>query len=213
MKEDDVIQFEPKKNANIFKTFYSELAGNLFKKLPKSPLKFNSEKTNMFYRKLKPNIEKFELSCITEDITNKLLRCLDVSKAPGMDEISSKFLKDGAKVWTKPICDTINLLIKSSTFPDKCKIAKLIPLFKTGLKLDPKNCRPISLLPLLSKLIEKAIHTQAQEYLDKRSLLYKFQSGLRKKISSDSCLVQLSDYTINGMDKGIYKIYKRHLIP
>ena len=83
------------------------------------------------------------------------------------------------------------------------KIAKLIPLFKTGLKLDSKNCRPISLLPLLSKLIEKVIHTQAQKYLDKRSVLYKFQSGLRKKISTDSCLVQLSDYTINGMEKGI----------
>ena len=120
-----------------------------------------------------------------------------------MDKISSTFLKDGAEVWTKPICDTINLSIKLSIFPDKCKIAKLIPLFKTWLKLDSKNCRPISLLHLLSKLIEKAIHTQAQEYLDKRSLLHKFQSGLRKKISTDSCLVQLSDYTINGMDKGI----------
>ena len=120
-----------------------------------------------------------------------------------MDEISSTFLEDGAEVWTKPICDTINLSIKLSAFPDKCKIAKLIPLFKTGLKLDSKNCRPISQLPLLSKLIEKVIHTQAQEYLDKRSLLYKFQSGLRKKISTDSCLVQLSDYTINSMDKGI----------
>ena len=95
------------------------MAGNLVKKLPKPLLKFNSEKTNMFYRKLKPNIEKFELLCITEEITNKLLRCLDVSKAPGMDEISSKFLKDGAEVWTKPICDTINISIKLSTFPDK----------------------------------------------------------------------------------------------
>ena len=44
---------------------------NLVKKLPKPSLKFNSEKTKMFYKKLKPNIEKFELLCITEDITNK----------------------------------------------------------------------------------------------------------------------------------------------
>ena len=44
LKEDDVIQFEPKKNANIFKTFYSELAGNLVKKLTQPSLKFNSEK-------------------------------------------------------------------------------------------------------------------------------------------------------------------------
>ena len=69
-----------KKNGSIFKTFCSELPGNLVKKLPKPPLKFLSEKTKMFYKRLKPNIEKFELLCITEDITNKLLRCLDVSK-------------------------------------------------------------------------------------------------------------------------------------
>ena len=148
------------KNANIFKTFYSELAGNLLKKLPKPPLKFNSEKTKMFYKKLKPNIGKLELLCFAEDITNTSLRCLDVCKAPGMDEISYKFLKDGAEVLKKPICDIINLSINLFTFPDKCKFAKLIPSLKKGLKTDPKNYRPISLFPRLPKLIEKAIHTQ-----------------------------------------------------
>ena len=121
-----------------------------------------------------------------------------------MDEISPTFLKDGAEVLTKPICDIINLSIKLSTFPDKFKIAKLIPLFKKGSNTDPKNYRPISLLPLLSKLIEKAIHTQTQKYLDKHSLLYKFQSGFPNFFLTDSCLVQLSDYIINGMDKGLH---------
>ena len=158
----------------------------------------------MFYKKLKPNTEKFELLYITENITKKLLCCLDVSKAPGIDEIPSRFLKDGAEILAKPISDIINLSIKLSTFPDKCKIAKLIPLFKKGSKTDPKNYRPISLLPLLSKLIEKAIHIQTQEYLDKHGLLYKFQSGFRKNFSTDSCLVHLSDFIINGMDKGLH---------
>ena len=134
----------------------------------------------MFYKKLKPNIEKFKLLYITEAITNKLLRCLNISKAPGMDEIPSKFLKDGAEVLTKPICDIINLSIKLCTFQGKCKIARLIRLFEKGLKTDPKNYRPISLLSLLSELIEKATCTQTQEYLDKHSLLYKFQSDFRK---------------------------------
>ena len=63
--------------------------------------------------------------------------CLDVSKAPGIDEIPSRFLKDGAEILAKPISDIINLSIKLSTFPDKCKIAKLIPLFKKESKTDP----------------------------------------------------------------------------
>ena len=199
--DNGVTQFEPKKNANIFKTFYSELAGTLVKKLPKSPLKLSTDKTMMFYKKLNPNLEKFELVCITEQTIKKLLCCLDVSKAPGMDEISPRFLEDGAEVLAKPICDIINLSIKLSTFPDKCKIAKLTPLFKKGSKTDPKNYRPISLLLLISKLIEKAIHIQTQEYLDKNGLIYKFQSGFRKNFSTDSCLVQLTDYKIKGMNK------------
>ena len=201
LKENGVTQFEPKKNANVFKTFYSELAGNLVKMLPKPPLKFDTFKTMMFYKKLNPNLEKFELVCITEQTIKKLLCCLDVSKAPGMDEISPRFLEDGAEVLAKPICDIINLSIKLSTFPDKCKIAKLTPLFKKGSKTDPKNYRPISLLLLISKLIEKAIHIQTQEYLDKNGLIYKFQSGFRKNFSTDSCLVQLTDYKIKGMNK------------
>ena len=77
-----------------------------------------------------------------------------------MDEISPRFLKDNAEVLAKPICDIINLSMKLSTSPDKCKTAKLTPLFKKGSKTDPKNYRPISLLPLISILIEKAIHIQ-----------------------------------------------------
>ena len=195
LKENGVTQFEPKNNANIFKTFNSELAGNLVKRLPKPPLKFNSNKTMMFYKKLKPNLEKFELVCITEEKIKKLLCCLDVCKAPGMDEIFPRFLKDGAEMLQKSIYDIINLSKKLSTFPDKCKIAKLTRLFKKGSKIDPKN-------PLISKLIEKAIHIQTQEYLDKNGLIYKFQSGFRKKFSTDSCLVQLTYLITKGMDKG-----------
>ena len=201
LKENGVTQFEPKKNENIFKTFYSELAGNLVKKLPKPPLKFNTDKTMIFCKKLKPNLEKFELVCITEETIKKLSCCLDVSKVLGMDEIFPRFLKDGTEVLAKPICDIINLSIKLSTFPDKYKIANLTPLFKKGSKTDPRNYRPISLLPLISKLIEKAIHIQTQEYLDKNGLIYKFQSGFRKNCSTDSCLAQLTDYIIKGMNK------------
>ena len=201
LRENGVTQFEPKKNANIFKTFYPELAGNLVKMLPKPPLKFNTFKTMMFYKKLNPNLEKFELVCITEQTIKKLLTCLDVSKAPGMDEISPRFLEDGTEVLAKPDCDIINLSIKLSTFPDKCQIAELTPLFKKGSKTDPKSCRSISLLPLISKLIEKAILIQTQKYLHKNGLIYKFQSGFRKNFSADSCLVQLTDYIIKDMNK------------
>ena len=66
----------------------------------------------------------------------------------------------------KPLSQICTLSIKYYTFPNDCKIAKLKPLFKRGSKTDPKNYRPISLLPLISKIIEKNIHDQTQNFID-----------------------------------------------
>ena len=82
----------------------------------------------------------------------------------GIDNLAGKFLKEGASVLASPITDLCNLSISLSSFPDDCKIAKLKPLYKKEAKTKPKNYRPISLLPLISKVIEKVIHNQTQNF-------------------------------------------------
>ena len=72
-----------------------------------------------------------------------------------MDGISWKFFKDGAEVLALPVYNLVNLSIKQALFPDQFKIAKLRPLFKKGSKSNPKNYRPISLLLVVSKIVEK----------------------------------------------------------
>ena len=81
------------------------------------------------------------------------------------------FLKDGAKFLYKPISDLCNLSITSEKFSDSCKVAKVKPLYKKGSLALPCNYRPISLLPLISKVIEKVIHEQAGTFLNSRDLL------------------------------------------
>ena len=66
------------------------------------------------------------------------------------------------------LANIINLSIKLSTFPEECKIAKSKPIFKEGARTDPRNYWPISLLPLVSKIIEKSIHFQIEYYLNKK---------------------------------------------
>ena len=145
----------------------------------------------------------FSFRYCTQDEVFKLLKEIDPSKAVGLDNIGGKFLKEGAEELSRPISQLINLSIKNSTFPDQCKIAKLKALYKKGSALEPKNYRPISLLPLLSKLFEKIIHEQTQKYLDENNIIYKYQSGLRPKHSTDTCLSLLNDKILNGMDKGM----------
>ena len=95
---------------------------------------------------------------MSQETVLKHLQNLDENKAAGLDNLSGKFLKDGATVLAKPISQICNLSIKYSIFPSDYKTEKLKSLFKHGSKTDPKNYRPISLLPLVSKLIETVIH-------------------------------------------------------
>ena len=90
---------------------------------------------------------------------------LETNKATGIDNLSGRFLKDGSKVLATPIAQICNLSIKLSTVPDECKIAKLKALYKKGKKNEPKNYRPISLLLVISKILEKVIHDQAMEFV------------------------------------------------
>ena len=88
-------------------------------------------------------------------------------------------MKDGAEILAKPLSEICNLSITSRTFPNACKVAKLKPIFKKGKKTDPSNYRPISLLPLISKVLEKVIHDETDAFLKGNNLLYNYQSGVR----------------------------------
>ena len=133
----------------------------------------------------------------------KLLKQLNPAKSAGIDNLTGKFLKEGAPVLDSPITDLVNLSISLSLFPDDCKIAKLKPLYKKEAKTKPKNYQPISLLPLLSKIIERIIHNQTQEFLDKNNILYKYQSGFQKHHSTDTCLSYLTDKVKIGFKEGL----------
>ena len=115
---------------------------------------------------------------MSEETVLKLLSDMDENEAAGLDNLSGKFLEDGATVLPKLISQNCNLSIKYSIFPSDCKIAKLKALFKKGSVTDPKNYRPISLLSLVSKIIEKVIHDQTQSFLDKNNIIYRYQPGL-----------------------------------
>ena len=81
------------------------------------------------------------------------MKNVEVNKATSIDNISGRFLKDGADILAIPVTQICNLSIKLSHISHDCKLAKLKPLYKKGSKTDPKNYRPISLLPIVSKFI------------------------------------------------------------
>ena len=95
------------------------------------------------------------------------------------------------------ITNIINQSIDNCIFPESWKISEIHPKHKKGGRLDIKNYRPISILPNLSKIIEKTISNQLTNYLNEKNLLYKYQSGFRSKYSTQSaCLLILNNIYI-----------------
>ena len=143
-----------------------------------SPNVFTESKVASYYDDIKFKNLNFGFSEISPEKILNILNDLNPPKAAGID----KFLKDGADILARPISQLCNLSIKLGSFPRSCKIAKLKPLFKKGSKSDPQNYCPISLLSILSKIIERIIHDQTQEFLSKNKFSTDFNLVSEKTI-------------------------------
>jgi len=201
--KDNALLFEPKETSNVFKEFYENLSQSLVDKLPSAPNKFNLNTTKTFYERLNLS-NTFNLREVDQAFVLKMLESTNANKAPGIDKLPGIFIKDGASLLAAPLTQLINLSISFSIFPDPFKIAKLVALYKKGCKTDPKNYRPVSLLPLLSKIFEKVVHLQTEKFLSDNHILYKNQSGFRPLHSTESCLTHLSDQILEASDKGCH---------
>jgi hypothetical protein len=95
----------------------------------------------------------------------------------------------------------INLSISEGEVPDELKMAKVKPLFKKNDRLKPENYRPVSILSIVSKVLEKAVHKQLEKFLISNNFLFEFQ------YSTDSCLIYLIDHikteTARGLSTGM----------
>ena len=132
----------------------------------------------------------------------KYLSTLDTSKATGLDGIGPRLLKFSSGIITKSITYIVNKCISNGIFPSLWKQAKVNPLFKGGDKDDVNNYRPISILPTLSKLIEKFMQIHLMHYLITFDVLHKFQSGFRSGHSTETALTLMTERWLKAINDG-----------
>ena len=94
--------------------------------------------------------------------------------------------------------------ITSDIVPGQLKSARVNPLFKKNNRTDVGNYRPTSILCIISKILENAVHKQLESYLIKHNLLYEFQSGLGSVCSTDNCLIHLFDHIKSQSSEGLF---------
>ena len=101
---------------------------------------------------------------------------------------------------TPVLTHIVNLSISNYSFPSKWKKAKVIPLHKKDEILYPKNYRPVSLLPVFSKVLERCIFLQMVRYLEENNLLHPSHHGFRAKHSTSTALIQMFDSWIEAFE-------------
>lgn len=127
---------------------------------------------------------------------------LKVKSAPGWDNITTSLLKFSSHTMVEPIAQLCNLSFSTGVFPAILKKAMVCPIFKAGDKQLPSNYRPISLLPTLSKVIEKIANKRLMAYLEKNSIIASNQYGFRTQKSTDDAVLQLTTLITKHLDKG-----------
>ena len=125
---------------------------------------------------------------------------INVAKSSGLEDISSFIIKEAFKLLIKEVTYMFNLSIRSSKFPRAWKRATITPIPKAGNLTLVQNYRPISLLPLPGKILEKLVHHQLSYFLESCSLLEENQHGFRKDHSTIHSVAQLVNYVSKKMD-------------
>ena len=198
------ICYDPVTIAEYINDFFVNVANKLVANLPQYNDVYSafSNKCKEYYAKLGVSPGMFTLQEVDTDFVLKHLKDIKPSKSTGLDDISPRFLHDGAEQLSNVITFLINLSIKQKTVPECTKHAKVTPIHKKKSKLEIGNYRPVSVLPAISKLLERSILVQVEKFCMSHSLMYEFQSGFRKSFSTDTCLIYLHDYIRSEISKG-----------
>jgi hypothetical protein len=131
----------------------------------------------------------------------RTLQSLDTSKATGPDEIPAIVLKQCAHVLATPLTKLFHQSLKQGYFPEKWKEARVQPAFKKGDHSCVTNYRPISLLPILAKVLESLVNRQLIQHLEKNQLLSDTQYGFRSKRSTADLLSLATEVWLKSLDE------------
>ena len=161
----------------------------------------SADQTNIGDLDNRPNsIFHFSEIGVDQVLTNS--KQLEASKATGIDKIPARILKISANIIAPSLTAIFNLSLHTGIFISDWKLARVQPIYKSEDRTKCENYRPISVLPVVSKVFEKEIFRQLHDYLSANSLLSTFQSGFRPKHSSLTLLLQMCDRWLENMDNG-----------
>ncbi|KAL0870811.1 hypothetical protein ABMA27_005737 [Loxostege sticticalis] len=180
---------KPTEIANAFNNYFIETTNaNLKSNICPSKFTIDSCQSSMF------------LSPTSSDEIFKIIMTLKNSNSVGYDNLSTKIIKIVAIPIASVLSHLINKSFSQGVFPTCLKLSVVKPLYKKGDKKMPNNYRPIALIPVFSKIFEKAVHNRLTSFLDKMNIIKKEQNGFRKNHNTTLANYNLIQSIIESLD-------------
>ena len=132
-----------------------------------------------------------DLLCTTEEVVS-YIQALDANKASGPDGISTRMLKNTALSIAPSLAKLFNITFQLGRFPTCWKISSVVPIPKSSKHKEVSNYRPISLLPVVSKLLERHIHEVVISHLNETCPLSNKQWGFQSGKSTVTALLAVT---------------------
>ena len=162
--------------------------------------KFISRKNNHVGKYIVKNIKSAFFTPISPNEIVEVVKSFKSNTSSGYDDIDMKVVKKIIDNICHPLSVVLNKCLNNGVFPDKLKIARVIPVFKSGSQEVLSNYRPISVLPIFSKVFEKCIYNRLLSFINKCNILTSHQYGFRKGHSTSHALINFIRNVTNAID-------------
>ena len=146
------------------------------------------------------NGQYFRPSPVSVDTLILTIKQLNETNAVGIDDIAYRFVIDSLPVTSFYLTVCVNTSIATGDYPSVWRHALVTPTFKSGDPDEITNYRPISILPILSKIIEKVVANQLMDFLEANKLLSNTQHGFRRGLSTETALLDVANKIYDNMD-------------
>ena len=204
---DNITISDKREIANRFNDYFTNIGPTLSRNIPS-----NSADPMQYLENLNSRNSLYLQSATPEEITRIIKNLKDSSS--GYDDITATIIKNTCQFYLRPLVHIINLSLLQGVFPNELKIARVVPLYKSGDSRLISNYRPVSILTNFSKLFEKVMYSRLLDFLNKYNILHDSQFGFRKNHNTISAIIVLIEKILNGFNNndctlGIFIDYKK----
>jgi len=179
---------------NYYNNYYISVADNIINKNQTKNAIDNSNKKDplsYLYSAFQQSFASIKLKNTTTGEIEKIIKKLKHKNSCGYDKVTTKILKTVSPFIVSPLTHICNRMLTTGTFPDRLKYSEIKPVYKKGDKTQITNYRPISLLPVFSKIFEKVLYKRLYNHLSSNNILVKEQFGFRCNTSTEMAIYTL----------------------